>query len=437
MQYLKALGLDIGTTTVSAVVTDTSSGETIEAVTLANDAAFKTQRPFERVQSAEKIIEKAVSLVDTLIDKHGADAIGVTGQMHGIVYLDSVGKLLSPLYTWQDESGNQPFHDSGSYAAVLERRTGYKAAAGFGCTTYFYHAQNGLVPQDASVFCTIHDLAAMTLAGRNSPLVHSSDAASFGIFNIKNNCFDLDAAASAELDVSLFPEVTGDICIVGEHRGIPVSCAIGDNQASFFGSVEDVNTTVLVNMGTGGQISFVSQLEQAPPGTEIRPLDRGVRLLVGSSLCGGRAFALLEEFFRKTAETVTGQSVGSAYPAMDAILAGENEPENPLSFSTLFCGTRDDPWKRACITGIGLDNFTPEHFLYAVLDGMVDELYSMYTAAGAGSVKRLAGSGNALRKNMALQRRFEQRFGAELKIPAHKEEAAHGAAAAVAKVLGK
>ena len=36
------------------------------------------------------------------------ERIGVTGQMHGILYLDGEGNAVSPLYTWQDARGDAP-----------------------------------------------------------------------------------------------------------------------------------------------------------------------------------------------------------------------------------------------------------------------------------------------------------------------------------------
>ncbi len=44
------------------------------------------------------------------------------------------------------------------------------------------------------------------------------------------------------------------------------------------------------------------------------------------------------------------------------------------------------------------------------------------------SVVRLVGSGNAIRLNPALRRAFERRFGMPMAVPAHREEAAYGAA---------
>ena len=52
----------------------------------------------------------------------------------------------------------------------------------------------------------------------------------------------------------------------------------------------------------------------------------------------------------------------------------------------------------------------------------------MYRVSDEQKHSLLIASGNGLRKNKALQKLFAESFGVELKIPAHSEEAAFGAA---------
>ena len=87
---MKVLGLDIGTTTVSAVVVEGTT--VLEAMTLPNGSFLPTQNPWEKVQNVTYIRKTALEAVNTLLEKHPDTArIGITGQMHGIVYLDASG----------------------------------------------------------------------------------------------------------------------------------------------------------------------------------------------------------------------------------------------------------------------------------------------------------------------------------------------------------
>lgn len=76
--------------------------------------------------------------------------------------------------------------------------------------------------------------------------------------------------------------------------------SIGDNQASLFGSVRDLKDTVLLNVGTGSQVSLVTErFIECSGSVELRPCTENSYILVGASLCGGRAYAMLEQFSEK------------------------------------------------------------------------------------------------------------------------------------------
>ena len=425
---MNVIGIDIGTTTVCAVVTDSDTGEIKRSITLPNDTFITGRADYEKIQSPMLIINKCTSIIEELFNEFAPVAcIGITGQMHGILYIDKGGNAVSPLYIWQDESGNQPYDETHSYASYLTELTGYKSASGFGCCTYFFHMKNSLVPPSAVCFCTIHDFLAMKLCKKTSPVIHTSDAASFGLFDLKNLCFDKDAIEKAELDISLFPTVTKEFEIIGDYNGVPVACAIGDNQASFLGSVSDMENGVLVNLGTGGQVSFLTE-NYSDSGMEIRPCFLDKYLCVGSSLCGGRAFAVLEEFLRNTASFVTGQPIKSAYPSIDAFLASYTPSSEPLYADTRFAGTREEPTMRGSVRNISINNFTPENLILAVMNGMVSELFDMYDSSSHGERTLLVCSGNGLRKNSALRRLYAEKFNMCTITPTHTEEASFGAA---------
>ena len=424
---MRVIGLDIGTTTICAVAVDSDSGELLRAVTVPNDTAIAGEG-YEKLQSPMLILKKCTALVQQLREAFDPIVcIGVTGQMHGILYYDKAGNAVSPLYTWQDGTGALEQED-GTFASVLARLTGYPAASGFGLCTYFAHSRLGRVPAGCAGICTIHDYVAMHLAGLRRPLCHTSDAASLGLFNTDTLEFDTQAVERAGLDAQLLAPVTADFDVVGETAdGVAVSVAIGDNQASFLGSVSDMRRDVLVNMGTGGQVSFLSGTQNAGE-LERRPIFGQEYILVGASLCGGSAFAMLENFLRQTTEMIGGSAIDSAYGAIDRFLAASARPDDPLLVDTRFCGTRRAPALRGSITGIDPANFTPAHLIWGMLDGIVTELWELYDGADHPHHARMVCSGNGLRKNPALRRAFAARFGAQAVLPAHTEEAAFGAA---------
>ena len=107
---MKAAGIDIGTTTISGVVLEkeeNGQAKILEAKTVENGCFIETGNEWERIQYAKEIVERAVNLLDYFLEKYPhVERIGLTGQMHGIVYVDKEGNCVSPLYTWQDVRGS-------------------------------------------------------------------------------------------------------------------------------------------------------------------------------------------------------------------------------------------------------------------------------------------------------------------------------------------
>lgn len=425
---MKSIGLDIGTSTISAVVTE--AGKVLASETIPNGADIDTGHAWEHQQDADVILTRVTAVARRLLDAHPDVAcIGFTGQMHGIVYLDAQGNAVSPLYTWQDGRGDLRAADGKTAAEELTALTGYPMATGYGLTTHYYNLKHSLVPQAAAVFCTIHDYAAMKFAGLTSPRTDASDAASFGLFDVQRGEFDHAALKKAGMDDSLLPPVAREPFLGVGAFGLPVYTAIGDNQASFLGSVSGRKNCILLNAGTGGQFSAHTEEYLSCDGLETRPYPAGGYLMVGSLLCGGRAYAILEGFFRDTVAAMTGDSPASCYAAM-AKLAEEGLPESGPDFLPLFRGTRAEPQRRAEITSLSPENFTARHLLASLLRGMAKEYYSYaerYFAAG-GKVGALIGSGNGIRRNPALVKCMEDAFGLPLEVSSREEEAACGAA---------
>ncbi len=402
---MQAIGIDLGTTGICGVAIDCESGAVINSKTVDSNA-FISGEAFEKIQSPEKIIFLAKSILDELICDDTA-VIGVTGQMHGILYYDAEGEAVSPLYTWQDGRGDLPYKNT-TYAGFLGSHTGY------GNVTDFYNRENGMVPKNAVGYCTIHDWLVMKLCGLKKAKMHISDAASLGLFDLKTEKF------SYNCDIC----VINDYMIAGSYKKIPVSIAIGDNQASVFSCLSN-DTDLLINIGTGSQVSAVTNKIITAESLETRPYFENKYLVVGAALCGGRAYALLKDFYKQILGYKTPVDDTEVYFVMNKML--EMAEKGALSVDTRFSGTRADSTVRGSISGISADNFTPENLTAGVLEGMINELFEMYSEMGI-ACEGIVGSGNGIRKNKALIKTAEERFGVTLKIPTHLEEAAFGAA---------
>lgn len=414
---MKILGIDIGTTSICGIVFDTEKQNIIASKTLPNTSFIETEKSYEKIQNPEIIMNTVHDILDGFYSDD-IGAIGFSGQMHGILYTDENAEAISPLYIWQDERAAKEYKDGKSYAEYLG------CFAGYGLATDFYNEINGIIPGNAKYLCTIADYAVMKLCGRKAPLVHITNAASLGCFDLINNKFTVEN--------SRLPEVTAEFKSAGEYKGIPVCVALGDNQASFIGSVSD-SDDALINIGTGSQISWLSDELVIAEGVENRPFDGKRYLAAGCALCGGRAFAMVEKLFREIANLASDKEIKSMYSAIDKILSEKSATS--LFADCRFCGTRSNPALRGGLFNISEENFTAADIALSVLCGMSDELYQMYKNGGK-KAKMLVCSGNGIRKNVALRKVVSDMFGCEIKIPLFEEEASFGAALAASVACG-
>lgn len=445
------LGTDLGTTKICAVALDADSGALLAMEETANDTRLVAEADASE-QDAQAICALARRTLARLA-RHEKTAsaeilgLGVTGQMHGVVIADSHGTPLTPLINWQDQRGKRTAPSGGTCTEAVRALlgddlsgTGCAPATGYGAVTLYRMAQAAQLPENG-IALTIHDLLVYQLTGVAA--TDPGDAASWGIFDARGGADWLpDISARLGLPPRLLPKVypTGTAAFtlqagvagtLGLPAGLPVAVALGDNQASFLGSVPDFTNSLLLNLGTGGQISVAIQRFATLAQLETRPLIPGHWLLVGASLCGGRAYHLLAQFFAQAGRDVLGTTVElpAIYAAMNRLAEQDGDEETP-TVSPLFSGTRRDPSARAAIAGLGADNFSPGHLTRALVRGMVGELAGYYRAAqqaGAAAV-RVVGAGNGVRRNAAVRRQIARQTGLPLLLPPQQEQAAAGAA---------
>lgn len=426
-----SIGIDIGTSTICGVLAD-SRGVSVRTLTKANDSGVKSSRPWEMAQEPERIVEIVRSLIGELTDGIcEVVSVGLSGQMHGVLYVDASGMAVSHLYTWQDRRGTLEYKEGKSYSAWLSETGGRPVSSGYGLVTHFYNLKNGLVPSGAVKVCTVMDYVAIRLCGKRTPMIEASNAASFGFFDCESLDFDLEALGKVGIGPDMLPEVVPSSTVCGYYGDTPVVVSIGDNQASFIGAVKDFDKSVLVTVGTSSQISVHTNVYHSVEGLDTRPFPGGGYILVGAALCGGSTFALLKQFFKDSSRLFTGMEVSDA-DIFDKFTSVEysRETESDLKVRTSFDGTRLRPDLKGAIENISSVNFTPESLIVGFLRGVCRELSDFYSQVPESVRKgkvRLVGSGNAVRNNALLRGFLEDAFGMRLDESPCREESAMGA----------
>ncbi len=473
------VGLDVGTTTLSAVILDADSGHLLASRNCENDASFATwdMRSISRRRIAERFsassraeLDLAVLralIVDLLAQtvrgigkrREEVRALGVTGQMHGVTLLAPDARPLGPAITWQDGRVEEGIPGQG--VTYLQRfvalaggeeafgRMGCTPAVGFMGPTLFWLQLNDQLPPAPARACFIPDAAVAFLTGRLPP-TDPTDAASSGLYDVVAGCWDKALVERVGLPTDILPPVepsgwpAGELLPgVAEETGLPLGTlvmgALGDNQASFLGSVRDPAKAVLLNVGTGAQISALIDDFHRLPGVDTRPFPHGRYLLVGAGLFGGRSYALLRDFFGRVGEDFFQKDGdGALYEIMNGLAAAVPPGAEGVRCAPFFTGTRQDPQLRASFTGLSADTFTAGHLTRALLEGVGEAFYDLYERMSPllGEREHLVGAGNGIRRNRLLARILAQRFDMPLYVAIHEEAAAVGAGLLAAVTMG-
>lgn len=435
---MRSLGIDIGTTSICVVCYE--EGQETLPFAVSRQNAFL---PGTFEQDPEAIVEKVQDMLEQAAESgFGADtseAVGISSQMHGILYVDAAGRAVSPFYTWKDEKGRKPMADGMSYEERLGRTAGMPLFSGFGTVTHYYLAKNGLIPEQAVKLANIGDYVAMRLTGRKAPLVHESIAASFGGYEVQTGDFARDNLARAGVEVSYYPQLCKKEEAAGTYRGIPVSCAFGDNQASFYGALDKPETQISINVGTGSQVSLFDRHYYRTAAADIRPYFHKGCLYVGASLNGGKVYEKLAAFFEEIVYEFTGQNI-QAFDQMARL--GAEKKETGLMITPSLYGKRGEAGSGAdaygTVKNLTADDFHASDFIRAYVKGMADELYRMYLEFPE-EIRRgrteIVASGNGIRKNPLMAEETAKVFGLPVIFKDTQEEAAAGAAKAALDLL--
>lgn len=453
------IGVDLGTTKITSIAVDATTGTILAVGTAANDANITRDEDRGRGCSewrADLILDAGVRCLASVAQQLGPRAndvvgIGVTGQQHGVVLVDR-GTLtpLSPLVNWQDRRALLPMPNSSSTWLQAARdaigldawqQTGCWLHPGFMAVTLFEWKQRGQLPANALALF-IMDAFVAKLTGR-APVTEPSCAGSSGVYDVRARQWNDQAIQSMGLTRSSFPSiqeadnVVGSLTTVSSKRtGLPgetpVFAPIGDHQASFLGSVANRRNSVLVNVGTGAQVAVYSDGFDFAPPIELRPCPCGGNLLSNVGLAGGWSYQVLEQFFANVGQTVfDAGSEDKLYEVMNRLAQTIPPGADGLRCEPKFSGTRLDPTVRGSITGLSPQNFTAAHLARSVLEGMARSLHEGFL-----QIQKIAGcqpttlvaAGNGLRENPLLAQIVSEAFGLPMVFTKHREEAAFGAA---------
>ncbi len=415
-----ALGIDLGTSKTALAVCTTGRKQ-LWAASQPHDAALPAP-PGHAEQDAERILDSAFHLIRQIPGdlRERLGAVGITGQMHGVVLHDLNARPLSPLVTWQDAR---------TPGITLDGRA---IPAGFGLATLAWWAAHDLL--NAPRAATVHGLLTARLCGRDRAPIDPTDLAAWG-----------GAGLPPGVPGGIMPEPVAHGALVGTvlpgfglPAGIPVAAPLGDNQASLRATLSDPASEIALTIGTGCQLSAVVPLgqltEPLPHGGERRPFDNTRELIVAAPRAGGAAWRWLAERTRDWTRDMGFQPppIEEAFAKLDALgLAASGA----LVFHPHLDGERHNPALAASLTGLRLNNGSLGEIARAVAHAIPANARAMLPPGLFQGRLRAIASGNALRRSALLRREAEAALGLPLLLSDLREEAATGAALVAAALM--
>jgi sugar (pentulose or hexulose) kinase len=445
------LAVDLGTTSTAAVALN-EGGRLVDVARQAHAADVAGLPRGYAEQDLQRHWQCTIDVLAQLAQRLTSEpvALGLTGQMHSVLTLDAENRPSGNLVTWQDRRANESADGSATFLDSLLAQcsesaiddTGCRLAPGYAAVTLFVQQKRGEISTGTARAALLADWVAARLTGSHCIVTERSNAASTGVYDLRNDRWSSELIVAASLQEEWFPQVVdagtklGGLsqavaAATGLPAGLPVIVPIGDNQGSVLGSVPQAEPAIQITIGTGGQINWPVETFVRAEGMDTRPLPPDRLMLVGAGLAGGDAFAWVNRTVRSWLSALGVERDQSDVYAKLLELAGDVQPgADGLTCEPFFRGTRREPLRRGLFAGVGNDNMTPGHIARAVLEGIARSLHECWERADERppDVRRIIGCGNGLEQNPLLVEILSRQFGLPIFAPRNSEAAACGAA---------
>jgi len=364
------LGLDLGTSSVKALLMEESGSAAGEG---SAPYPVRAPRPGWAESSPEDWWTAVLEATAAAVGRRGAEvtALGLSGQMHGVVLADEHGLPLRPAILWADARSGGELAAYRGLDEDLRRRLANPPAVGMAGPSLLWLRDNE--PDEyASAAWALQpkDWLRMRLTGETA--AEPSDASATLLYDLTADDWSYAAAEELALRAGLLAplmpsagvagtlraEAAGDL---GLREGLPVAAGAADTAAAMLGTGLLRPGPVQLTVGTGGQ---VVTLKGSPDPSGRTHLYRGCVPGSWYSMAAIQNAGLALEWVRK----VLGVSWEEVYEEAFAV-----PPDaGGVAFLPYLSGERTprfDPGARGAWTGLGLDH-TRGHLLRAALEGV-------------------------------------------------------------------
>lgn len=433
------LGIDVSTTGAKALLID-EQGSVISSAT--TPLTLSMPQPLWSEQDPHDWWKGVVQSIHQALDQAGVDgtcvkAIGLTGQMHGLVLLDAEGQVLRPAILWNDQRTGAQCDEIRARLGFecLVRLTGNNALTGFTAPKILWVQQNEPeVYARARHVLLPKDYVRYRLTGEYA--MDKADGSGTLLFNLQQRSWSSEVVEALGIPMEWLPptyegpQITGFVTaqaaeLTGLKEGTPVMAGGGDQAAQGVGVGAVEPGIVALTLGTSGVVFATTQAAHVEPQGRLHAFCHavpgtwhfmGVMLSAAGSLQWYRDTLAPQESFDQLLAPAASVPAGCEGLLFLPYLTGERTPH-------------PDPLARGAFVGLTVRHTQPA-LTRAVLEGVAFGLrdsFELIKTAGQVTVQQVRVSGGGA-KSPLWRQILADVLNAELVTVNTTEGAAYGAA---------
>ena len=440
------LGVDVGTSGTKTLLIDQAGKVLAEANA---DYPMHQPKPGWTEQSPEDWWNATVKTVREVVAKAGVSAadvkaIGISGQMHGSVFLDKHNQVIRPALLWNDQRTTAECEEITSLAGgrkALIKMVANPALTGFQAPKILWlrNREPKNFAKLAKVLLPKDDIR-RRMTGDH--VTEVSDASGTLLLDVVKRKWSSNLLNKLGLDASLLPQVVESEDVTGtltkeaaETLGLTTACKVvggaGDCAAGAIGNGVVRSGILSTSIGTSGVMFVYSDEPQYDAAGRLHTFCHAVRgkwHMMGVNLTSGGS---LEWWIESVLQGLNGSSTDQVYATATQEAAAIAAGSGGLLFLPYLNGERTphaDPSARGAFVGLNLTH-KRAHLTRAVMEGVTYALrdsLAIIESLGVPVKEVRAGGGGS--KNPVWRQMQADVFGKKITTLKVEQGAAYGVA---------
>ncbi len=387
------LGIDVGTSGTKTILVDLK-GKVIASASqeyplLTPKPGWTEQNPEDWWAAARETIAQVLKA--SRVKSSDIRGIGLSGQMHGSVFLDKKRNVVRPCLLWND---NRTAEVCESITRRIGEKVLHQSVANPVLTGFTLPKVVWLQEKEPARFKRVRhlmlpkDYVRMCLTGEIFTEV--SDAAGSLMFDVRHRRWSKTILDALSIPMEWLPEVreshepcgciTGEVAaLTGLCAGTPVVGGAADQPAGAVGTGVVREGQVMCSLGTSGVIFAATRKAEVDPKERLHTFSHAVPdcwYLMGCTLSAGGSLAWYRGQFAAAERAEAARRRIDVYGILMDQASKVSPGSEGLYFLPYLTGERSphkDPYARGAFVGLSVRS-TPAHFVRAIVEGVTYSL---------------------------------------------------------------